>query len=146
MIDLRAVRKQPVVSILAANMLGLSLLTTAVLAEDLSSGQTQQTQDIGSKSAVSSSKRSGSARADARKPMRKPDGAGNFVHGLINTIRAQSQELCTRYGNPADCLEEAEVCLTMRDADDNQVRLCLNTAPGDSGGDGGTVQKSRLRR
>jgi hypothetical protein len=143
MIDLRAVRKQPIVSILAANMLGLSLLTTAALAEDLSSGQTQE---VGSKSAVSSPKRSGSARADARKPMRKPDGAGNFVHGLINTIRAQSQELCVRYGNPADCLEEAEVCLTMRDADSNQVRLCLSTAPGDSGGDGGTVQKSRLRR
>ena len=143
MIDLRAVRKQPVVSILAANLLGLSLLTTEVLAEDLSSGQTQ---GVGSKPAVSSPKRSGSARADARKPMRKPDGAGNFVHGLINTIRAQSQELCVRYGNPADCLEEAEVCLTMRDADSNQVRLCLNTAPGDTGSDGGTVQKSRLRR
>ena len=146
MIDLRAVRKQPIVFILAANMLGLSLLATAVLADDLSSGQAQQTQDIGSKSAVTSSKRSGSARAYARKPMRKPDGAGNFIYGLISTIRAQSQELCARYGNPADCLEEAEVCLTMRDADDNQVRLCLNTAPGDSGGDGGTVQKSRLRR
>ncbi len=34
----------------------------------------------------------------------------------------------------------------MRDTDDNQVRLCLNTVPGDSAADGGTVQKSRLKR
>jgi hypothetical protein len=81
-----------------------------------------------------------------RKPISKPDRAGNFVYGLIDTIRAQSGELCARYGNPADCLEEAEVCLTMRDTDDNQVRLCLNTVPGDSGGDGGRAQKSLLGR
>lgn len=43
-------------------------------------------------------------------------------------------------------LEEAEVCLTMRDTGDNQVRLCLNTAPGEGGRDEGAVQKSRLRR
>jgi hypothetical protein len=53
--------------------------------------------------------------------------------------------LRTRYGNPDDCLEEAEVCLTMRDNDDNQVKLCLNTVPGESG-DPGLVQKSRVRR
>jgi hypothetical protein len=82
----------------------------------------------------------------ARKPMRTPDGAGNFVYGLINTIRAQSEELCARYGNPSDCLEEAEVCLTMRDTEDNTVRLCLNTTPGENEGDKGTVQKSRVRR
>jgi hypothetical protein len=104
-----------------------------------------QAQEIGSKSAQASSKQSGSAKTPARKPMRKPDGTGNFVYGIINTIRVQSAELCARYGNPADCLEEAEVCLTMRDNDDNQVRLCLNTVPEDSG-DQGSVQKSRLRR
>jgi hypothetical protein len=75
-----------------------------------------------------------------------PDRTGNFVYGLINTIWAQSEELCARYGNPSDCLEEAEVCLTMRDTDDNEVRLCLNTVPGDSGGNRGTVQNSRMRR
>ena len=81
-----------------------------------------------------------------RKPQRKPDGAGNFVYELINQIQVQSKELCARYGNPADCLEEAEVCLTMRDTGDNTVRLCLNTTPGESEGDKGTVQKSRVRR
>ncbi|PVE21071.1 hypothetical protein DC522_28600 [Microvirga sp. KLBC 81] len=94
-----------------------------------------------------SSERSGSAKAPARKPTRKqPDRSGNFVYGIINQIRAQSEELCARYGSPGDCLEEAEVCLTMRDFEDNRVRLCLNTVAGEGGGDGGTVQKSRLRR
>jgi hypothetical protein len=51
--------------------------------------------------------------------MARPEGAGNFVYGIIHTIQAESEELCARYGNPADCLEEAEVCLTMRDDDDN---------------------------
>ena len=146
MIDTKAMRKRPIVSVLAANLLGLSLSATAALADDPTSGQAQQTQEFGSKSAVTASKQSGSAKSEARKSITRPDRAGNFVYGLIDTIRAQSEELCARYGNPADCLEEAEVCLTMRDTGDNQVRLCLNTAPGDSGGDGGTVQKSRLRR
>ena len=146
MIGMRAVRKRSIISILAANLLSLCLSANAVFADDPTLGQAQQMQEIGSKSAMPPSKRSGSARAEAHKPMKKPDGAGNLVYGLINTIRTQSEELCTRYGNPADCLEEAEVCLTMRDTDDNQVRLCLNTVPGDSGGKAGTVQKSRLRR
>jgi hypothetical protein len=65
------------------------------------------------------------------------DRSGNFVYGIINQIRAQSEELCARYGSPGDCLEEAEVCLTMRDTEDNEVRLCLNTIPEEAGGDGG---------
>jgi hypothetical protein len=101
-------------------------------------------QENGSNAAGPSSERSGPAKAPARKPLRKPDGAGNFVYELINQIEVQSKDLCARYGNPADCLEEAEVCLTMRDTGDNQVRLCLNTVPG--GSEGSTVQKSRVRR
>jgi hypothetical protein len=145
MIDMRTMRTRPIVSVLAANLLGLSLSATAALADDPPPGQAQQTPEIGSKSAVTASKRSGSGsgKSEARKSTTRPDRAGNFVYGLIDTIRAQSEELCARYGNPADCLEEAEVCLTMRDTGDNQVRLCLNTVPG---GDGGTTQKSRLRR
>jgi hypothetical protein len=146
MIYMRAMWKRPIVSVLAVNLVGLSLSATAALADAPTSGQAQRTPELGSKSAVIASKRSGSAKSVARKPTTRPDQAGNFVYGLIDTIRAQSEELCARYGNPADCLEEAEVCLTMRDMGDNQVRLCLNTAPGDSGGDGGTTQKSRLRR
>ncbi|MEE1609808.1 hypothetical protein [Microvirga sp. CF3016] len=126
----------------AAACFGLSLSADATLARDATAGRAQ---DVGSKSAGAPTKRSGPARPPAPGPTRKADGAGNFVYGIINTIRTQSEELCARYGNPADCLEEAEVCLTMRDNDDNQVRLCLNTAPGDSGNPG-SVQKSRLGR
>jgi hypothetical protein len=146
MIDMRTVWIRPAVSLLVASLLGLSLPANAAPADDPTPGHAQQTQEIGSKSAPSASKRSRSAKTEARKPMRKPDGAGNFVYGIINIIRAQSEELCARYGNPSDCLEEAEVCLTMRDNGDSQVRLCLNTVPGKSEGDGGTVQKSRLAR
>ena len=126
----------------AAACFSLSLSATAALAND---PMPRWAQEAGSKSAGAPSKRSGSPKGPAQGPARKPDGSGNFVYGIINTIRTKSEELCARYGNPSDCLEEAEVCLTMRDNDDNQVRLCLNTAPGDSGGSG-SVQKSRLRR
>jgi hypothetical protein len=124
-------------SVVAATLLGMCLPATSVLADNPARGPAQA---IGSSLAASPSERSGSAKAAAR----KPDGAGNFVYELINQIQVQSKELCARYGNPADCLEEAEVCLTMRDTGDNTVRLCLNTVPG--GSEGGTVQKSRVRR
>ena len=130
------------VSMMAVGLLGPFPLARSALADSPARGQTQE---IGSTSVATSSKRSGPGKAPARKPSVTPDGTGNFVYGLINTIRTQSEALCARHGNPSDCLEEAEVCLTMRDNDDNQVRLCLNTVPGDSG-DQGSVQKSRLRR
>jgi len=140
--DLRVSWKRPVVSVVAASLLGLALPTHSALADSPARGRAPE---VGPKSPGSPSKRSGPPRAPAQGPTGKPEGAGNFVYGIINTIRAQSEELCARYGNPADCLEQAEVCLTLRDDDDNQVRLCLNTVPGD-GGDQGSVQKSRLRR
>jgi hypothetical protein len=128
----------------AANMLGLSLATHPALADSPAPGAPQE---FGARPVEISSERSGSAKAPARKPARKqPDRSGNFVYGIINQIRAQSEELCARYGSPSDCLEEAEVCLTMRDSEDNQVRLCLNTVPGEAGDDEGKAQKSRLRR
>jgi hypothetical protein len=89
--------------------------------------------------------RSASARTPSRKPARKPDRSGTFIYEILNNIRTQSEELCARYGNPDDCLEEAEVCLTMRDSDDNQVKLCLNTVPAKSDDVGGRTQKSRVR-
>jgi hypothetical protein len=140
--DLRVSWKRPAVFVVAASLLDLSLLASPALADSPARGPAQE---VGSKSAGAPSKRSGPARTPAKGQVSKPDGDGNFVYGIINTIRAQSEELCARYGNPDDCLEEAEVCLTMRDNDDNQVKLCLNTVPGDSG-DPGSVQKSRLRR
>jgi hypothetical protein len=126
----------------AAACFGLSVSATAALAND---PIPRLAQDVGSKSAGAPSKRSGSPKMPSQGLKRTPDGSGNFVYGIINTIRTQSEELCVRYGNPSDCLEEAEVCLTMRDNDDNQVRLCLNTAPGE-GGNPGSVQKSRLKQ
>ena len=141
MTDSRTSSKGLGASVVAATLLGMCLPATSVLADNPARGPAQ---GIGSSLAASPSERSGPAKAAVRKPQRKPDGAGNFVYELINQIQVQSKELCARYGNPADCLEEAEVCLTMRDTGDNQVRLCLNTVPG--GSEGGTVQKSRVRR
>lgn len=136
--------KRQVLSTAAVTLLGLSLAAHSAWADNPAPGAAQE---MGTRSAELSFERSGSAKAPARKPTRKqPDRSGNFVYGIINQIRAQSEELCARYGNPTDCLEEAEVCLTMRDTEDNEVRLCLNTVPGDGGGDEGKVQKSRLRR
>jgi hypothetical protein len=142
MTEVRTSWKQQLVSVAAANLLGIALPANAAWAESPTHGPAPE---IASKSAGPSDP-SGRAKPPARKPTRTPDGAGNFVYGLINTIRAQSEELCARYGNPSDCLEEAEVCLTMRDTGNNQVKLCLNTVPGDGSGDGGTVQKSRVKR
>jgi hypothetical protein len=143
MTEVKTSWKQQLVSVAAANLLGIALPATTAWADNPTHGLAPE---IASTSAGSASDRSGRAKPPARKPMRTPDGAGNFVYGLINTIRAQSEELCARYGNPSDCLEEAEVCLTMRDTGDNQVKLCLNTVPGDGAGGGGTVRNSRLKR
>jgi hypothetical protein len=76
--------------------------------------------------------------------MRKPDAYGNFVDEILNEVRARGADLCARYGSPDNCLEEAEVCVTMRNAQDDQVRLCLNTVPADNGQD--KAQKTRLKR
>ena len=142
MTDLRASWKRPVVSGMAAGLLSLALPAQSLLADSPAHGQTHE---IGSKSTGSPSKRSKSPNTPTQESSGKPDGAGNFIYGIINTIRAKSEELCMRYGNPSDCLEEAEVCLTMRDDEDNQVRLCLNTTAGDSSGQE-SEQRSRFRR
>jgi hypothetical protein len=128
---------------LAANLLGVLLSANSALADNPAR---EQAQEIGSRGTGSSSERSGSATPPARKPARKPDRSGNFVYEIINQIQAQSKEMCARYGNPADCLEEAEVCLTMRDTGDNQIRLCLNTVPEEGRGTESLAQKSRVRR
>jgi hypothetical protein len=141
--NLLASRKRWIVSLVTANLLGIAIAANSALADDPPGGQTQ---DARSKSAGNPSDRSGSPKARAFKRMRQPDGSGNFVYEIINDIRARSQELCARYGSPSDCLEEAEVCLTMRDTADNQVRLCLNTVPAGSGGDDVKMHRSRARR
>ena len=143
MTDTRAFGKRSAACLAAATLVGMFLPTTSALANSPTRGPAQE---IGSRVAGTSSERSGPAKAPVRKPQRKPDGAGNFVYELINQIQVQSKELCARYGDPSDCLEEAEVCLTMHDTEDNTVRLCLNTTPGESEGNKGTVQKSRVRR
>ncbi|MBM6580823.1 hypothetical protein ILT44_11570 [Microvirga sp. BT689] len=141
--DSRVLWKGPVISMLAMNLFSTLLSAQAAVADDLTPGHTQE---IASRVAGTSSERFGPASTPARKPTRRPDGAGNFVYEIINQIQVQSKELCARYGNPADCLEEAEVCLTMRDNGDNQIRLCLNTVSGGSGGTESSAQKLRVRR
>jgi hypothetical protein len=141
--DVRVTWKRPVVPLAAASLLGLILRTPSALAERPVRGPAQE---VGSEPAGPPAQRSGSSKAPAQGSVGKPDGAGNFVYELINQIQVQSKELCARYGDPSDCLEEAEVCLTMHDTEDNTVRLCLNTTPGESEGNKGTVQKSRVRR
>jgi hypothetical protein len=140
--NLLASSKRWIVSLVTANLLGIAIAANSALADD----PPGHTQEVRSKSAGHSSDQSGSPKARALKRMRQPDGSGNFVYEIINDIKARSQELCARYGSPSDCLEEAEVCLTMRDTADNQVRLCLNTVPAGSGGDDVKVHRSRARR
>jgi hypothetical protein len=141
--DSRVLWTGPVISVLEMNLLSILLSAKAAVANDLTPGHTQE---IASRVVRTSSERFGLANMLARRPARKPDGAGNFVYETINQIQVQSKELCARYGNPADCLEKAEVCLTMRDNGDNQIKLCLNTVPEESGGSESSARKSRVRR
>jgi hypothetical protein len=140
----RRYAKRQVLAVVAANLLGLALPAHSALADNPAPGAAQK---IGASFAEISSARSGSAKEPARKPTRKqPERSENFIYEIINRIRAQSEELCAHYGSPRDCVEEAEVCLTMRDTGDNQIRLCLNTVPGEGARDEGKMQRSRLRR
>jgi hypothetical protein len=139
-ISLAASCKGWAVLMMAVGLLGPVSLAHSARADSLSRGQAQE---IGSESRASS-ERPGSTKPLARQPKRKPDASGNLVYEILDNIRARSGELCSRYGSPDDCLEEAEVCLTMRNAEDDQVRLCLNTVPGETDRD--KAQKTRLRR
>jgi hypothetical protein len=141
---LGASRTLQLVSVAVAILLGIEASANAALAE---SSTKEQVRKIGSDDAGAMTERVQSGKPSARKPMRKEaDRSGNFVYGIIHQIQAQSEELCARYGGPGDRLEEAEVCLTMRDTAENVVRLCLNTAPGESQGREGKMQRSRVRR
>src|SRR5688572_17898326 len=109
------------VSVAAAILLGIVASAHADLAESSTKAQVRKT---GSDDAGAMPGRVKSGKPSARKPMRRePDRSGNFVYGIINQIQAQSEELCARYGGSGDCLEQAEVCLTMRDTAENVVRL-----------------------
>ena len=121
-------------------MLGIVASANSALAENSRQVQGQETGSGALPPLVQSVK-------SERKPMRKdPDRSGSFVYGIINQIRAQSEELCARYGASDDCLEEAEVCLTMRDTEQNLVRMCLNSVPRETKGGEGTTQRLRVRR
>ena len=145
--DSRVLWTGPVISVLEMNLLSILLSAKAAVANDLTPGHTQEIASRVVRRVVrTSSERFGLANMLARKPARKPDGAGNCVYEIIDQIRVQSKELCARYGNPADCLKEAEVCLTMRNNGDNQIKLCLNTVPGESGGSESSARTSRVRR
>ncbi|KAB0268611.1 ImmA/IrrE family metallo-endopeptidase [Microvirga brassicacearum] len=88
MTDSAASWKRQVISIAAANLLGITLPANSALAETPSLGQAQE---IGSKSAGPSYEGSGPVKAPARRPMRKPDPSGNFVYEIINQIRAKQK-------------------------------------------------------
>jgi hypothetical protein len=62
---------------------------------------------------------------------RKPGGAGSFAYQIKDLIRAKSSELCASYGQANDCVDEVEVCITMVDEEEAEVRLCLNESSGD---------------
>jgi hypothetical protein len=141
--SLRTAWQQWVAFVTVTSLLGLTLSMDMARADNPIGGQAPE---VGSGSVDMPSQRPGPHRARARKPPGKPGQSGIFLNEIINTIRTQSAEFCVRYGSPSDCLEEAEVCLTMRDNEDDQVRLCLKTAPGDSADGDGKVQKSRIRR
>ena len=131
------------VSVAAAILLGMASSSAALAGRS----KKEQVPAMQANSAVTMVERVQSGKPSSRKPMRREaERSGNFVYGIIHQIQAQSEELCARYGGPGDCLEEAEVCLTMRDTAENVVRLCLNTAPGESQGGEGKMQRSRVRR
>jgi hypothetical protein len=128
MTSLRALRPWQILSVMAANLPGLFRSTHSALADISTPGQAQQ---IDSKVAGTSSEWSGPAKTPARKPPSKPDRSGNFCFDPINTVRPQSDELCVLYGSPKNGLEEAEVCRTMRNTEDNRVKLCHNSGRGE---------------
>jgi hypothetical protein len=125
----------------AVGLLSSVVLATSAPADSLIRAQVQ---NIGSKPGGISPEQPEPTKPLAGPPTRTSDASGNFVYEILNTIRARAAELCARYDSPDDCLEEAELCLTMRNAEEDQVRLCLNTAPGESGQD--KAQKTRVRR
>ena len=140
-ISLASSWKAPVVSMMTLGLLGPLPLAHSAQAD---SPNHRQALEIVSKPAGHSSERHGPAKPSPRQPMGKPDASGRFVGEILDNIRARSAELCARYGSPGDCLEEAEVCLTMRNPDDDEIRLCLNTSPGENDRD--TARKTRFRR
>jgi hypothetical protein len=140
---LKARSKRRLVSLMTVSLLGPFLSTDIALADNVVDNHFRGAAYI---SASRTRERSGTQNARTKKPSGKPGNSGNFIYEIINDIQARSKELCAHYGSPGDCLEEAEVCLTMRDPDDNQIKLCLNTIPGESGNEDGKALKSRLRR
>jgi hypothetical protein len=55
---------------------------------------------------------------------------GFFIEAVKDVIRARSTEFCERYGVGGNCIEEAEICLTMLDRDEDVVRVCMTMTPG----------------
>jgi hypothetical protein len=57
------------------------------------------------------------------------EAVAGFTYSVKDFIKAKSSELCSTYGRDADCIEEVEICLAMKDRDEDVVRICLNTTP-----------------
>jgi hypothetical protein len=123
----------------AASLVGLTLAAHPARADNQGPRPV-----VEARPAATSSGRHQLAKTPARKPARRPDASGNFVYEILSNIRARSSELCARYNSPDDCLEEAEVCLTMRNSEDDEVRMCLTTAPGEDERE--SAKKARWKR
>jgi hypothetical protein len=87
--------------------------------------------DVPGRHVESQSASKGSKAPHRAERSRKPGGAGSFASEIKDLIRAKSGELCASYGQANNCVDEVEVCVTMIDEDDAEVRLCLNDNPGD---------------
>ena len=83
--------------------------------------------------AAAGPKKGGSALKDTRPganhDMAPRQSVAGFTYSIKDFIRTKSSELCSSYGSDADCVEAVEICLTMKDRDEDVVRVCINTAP-----------------
>ena len=68
-----------------------------------------------------------------------------IIEAVKDVIRARSTEFCERYGGSGNCIEEAEICLTMLDRDEDVVRICMTMTPGRDNADSPRTSSLRSR-
>ena len=93
-------------------------------------GYAREAPKLNAEIAAKATSKGGKAPSKSERPQ-KPGRAGSFAYQIKDMIRAKGGGLCASYGQAKDCIDEVEVCVTMVDEDDAEVRLCLNDSPGD---------------